>query len=183
MTRLCRLLLIGTASMVPTGVLGQSASDPQTATAAQAAVAASVVTVTATQALGFGTGAAGDGLLPGSTYTVNVSTGAGGTRGRATIDHNTSVNVTMSVSQALQNTNLGLGAADIPFSITCAEGNATLTTVNTTGWGGCAKSVEIKNGKKTTTFLVVGGSVTIPADQAAGTYTGGVLVSAAFTRN
>lgn len=182
MKRLILSLAVVGAVAMPSVVRAQSSTTPQTATISATANVASVVAVSGTQNLVFGTGAANDGLLPGSTYTVNVSTGVGGTRGRASVEHNTPVTVTVTKSADLVHSDGTVGAADMPFSVTCGDTDSGLTAVSTTGWGTCSKVVGLTSGKKTTSYLVVGGSLTIPADQAAGSYTGQVTFSAAFTR-
>ncbi|MDP9349869.1 MAG: hypothetical protein M3P24_12135 [Gemmatimonadota bacterium] len=178
---LLSLAALGIVAIPATGH-AQSSTTPQTATISASANVASVVSVSGTQNLRFGSGAANEGLLPGATYTVNVSTGVGGTRGRATVEHNTPVTVSITKTADLVNSDATLGAADMPFSVTCGDTDSGLTAVSTTGWGTCSKTVALTSGKKTTSYLVVGGSLTVPADQAAGSYTGQVTFSAAFTR-
>lgn len=181
MSKLVLRLAVVAALSLPTALAAQSTTSPVTASISALANVASVVTATAGNDLRFGDGAAANGLLPGATYTVDVTTGTGGQRGSASITHNTPVDVTVTAAQALRDaTGVGL---DMPFTVACGSStDAALTLVTTTGWTNCMRNIGLTSNQRTTSYVAVGGQLVIPVEQAAGSYTGTVQFSVAFTR-
>lgn len=134
----------------------------------------SSLTVAASNPLNFGTA-----IAPSAgSVTVNVGAapaGTGQTLGSLEVSHNSDFSVSGPASITLTS-----GANSMSASLTCGYSD-TATGALLTGTSSAACNAlpnrDITLGTQTTTFLQVGGTLTVGAGQAAGTYSG----SASFT--
>lgn len=154
-------------------------SVPSIATAQTASGSVSVgatvqssLSIAGTNALGFGTAIA----PAGGTVTVSpgaAPSGTGQTLGSLEVAHNSDFSVTGPASITLTS-----GANSMSASLSCGySATATGALIGTAAACNALGNRDITLGTATTTFLQVGGTLTVGAGQAAGVYSG----SASFT--
>lgn len=156
----------GLAMVLPAGARAQTA----TATVNVSATISAALTATTVENLNFGT------AIPAAAATITVAPGSapagtGQTLGAVEIAHNSNFSTAVSGTTAMT----GPGGT-LTVTYNCAY-SATATGAvigSTTACGSMANRAVTTPGTTQTTYLQVGGALTIPASPVAGTYTGDI---------
>lgn len=149
-------------SLSAAGASAQSANINATATVYQA------LTVTGARALDFGS------VFPGVAKSIVVSDA---TSGRFDLTGQASANVNVSFTLP---TNLTSGANNLPIGTWTGCTNATNTTAGCSSFTPSASATPTAMSGAGALFVWVGGTVSPAANQAAGSYTGTVTLTAAY---
>jgi hypothetical protein len=149
-------------SLAGSSVRAQSANISATATVFQA------MTVTGARTLDFGT------VFPGVAKAIGV---AAATSGRFDLTGQNSANVNLTFTLP---GNLTSGSDNLPIGSWTGCSNATNTTAGCTAFTPSGSATASSFSGAGALFVFVGGTVTPAANQAAGTYTGTVTLTAAY---
>ena len=174
-----RIVRLAAALIAVAATAGSVSAQTATGSVTASATVGAVLSATNSANLNFGTGispTAGSGVIG----TGAAPSGTGQTLGAISISHNSNFSTTVTGAP----TTLDNGANTLSVSFSCAYSTSASGAIVSGSGAACASMgnrTVTTPGTTETTFLQVGGTLTVPANPAPGTYTGATAISFLFT--